>query len=91
MLKNNLPVEADSHYSFVQKTIGQTQLVNINYHVGFIGMDPFSMDNPADPSSRALYYNVSKVPYAFLDGVHYRDSTKTPPSDLFKDWGPGGI
>jgi len=86
-LNSDLSTDASSITAFVQKTISQTQLVNINYHVGFIGMDPFNLDNPADPSSRALYYNVNKVPYAFLDGIHYQDNSKTPPSDLFKDWG----
>ena len=86
-LNADLKSEADSITAFVQRTISKTQLVNINYHVGFIGVDPFNLDNPADPSSRALYYNVKKVPYAFLDGIHYRDSTKVPPSDLFQFWG----
>jgi len=88
---NNADVLADATAitTFVQANLSSTQLVNINYHVGFIGMDPFNLDNPADPSSRALYYNVNKVPYAFLDGKHYQDNGKNPPSDLFKDWGQG--
>ncbi len=81
--------DATAITAFVKTNLASTQLVNINYHVGFIGTDPFNLDDPADPSSRALYYNVKNVPYAFLDGIHYRDSTQSPPSDLFKDWGKG--
>ena len=44
-----------------------TDYIKINYHVGFPGVDPFNTTNPADPSARALYYNVSKTPTAFMD------------------------
>ncbi|GHN02788.1 hypothetical protein WSM22_42770 [Cytophagales bacterium WSM2-2] len=83
-LSNTLKVEADAISTFVNTYITSTQLVNINYHIGFMGKDPFNLDNPADPSARALYYNVSKVPYAYLDGAHSKSSGG---SDLFKDWG----
>ncbi|MBS1682946.1 MAG: T9SS type A sorting domain-containing protein [Bacteroidetes bacterium] len=83
-LNATLKTEADSIISFNARTVG-TQLVNINYHIGFLGKDPFNMDNPADPSARALYYHIQKVPYAFLDGVHSPQFGNG--SDLFKDWG----
>jgi hypothetical protein len=81
----NTPLKSDADFitKFTNDNINSTQLVNINYHVGFVGKDPFNLDNPADPSSRALYYNVSAVPYAFLDGIHSQKNG----SDLFKDWG----
>ncbi|MCA4898643.1 MAG: T9SS type A sorting domain-containing protein [Cytophagales bacterium] len=81
----NTPLKSDADFitKFTKDNINSTQLVNINYHVGFVGKDPFNLDNPADPSSRALYYNVSAVPYAFLDGIHSQKNG----SDLFKDWG----
>ncbi|MCA6498978.1 MAG: T9SS type A sorting domain-containing protein, partial [Chitinophagaceae bacterium] len=82
-LNTNLKADADFIRNFTNANIKSTQLVNINYHIGFIGKDPFNLDNPADPSSRALFYNVSKVPYAFLDGKHGGKNG----SDLFKDWG----
>ena len=81
-------VGSDDGYinKFVASTIGQTQLVNVNYHIGFLGEDPFNTDNAADQSARALYYNVNKVPYAFLDGVHPSQFT-TGQSYLFQNWG----
>ena len=77
--------EADYITAFTAQQITSTQLVNINYHIGFLGKDPFNALNPADPSSRALYYNISQVPYAFLDGKH----SKLGNSDLFQNWGKG--
>lgn len=78
--------EVDYIKAFTAQQISSTQLVNINYHIGFLGKDPFNALNPADPSSRALYYNVSQVPYAYLDGQHnqYKNS-----SELFQNWGKG--
>jgi hypothetical protein len=78
--------EMSSISTFNSNTVG-TQLVNINYHVGFLGVDPFNLDNPADPSSRALYYNIKSVPYAFLDGLH-SPQYGTAGTGLFADWGP---
>jgi len=51
------------------KTVG-TDVVRINYHTGFPGADPFNLDNPADNSSRALFYNVSSTPDSYLDGEY---------------------
>ena len=79
----NLKTEADFITKFTKDNINSTQLVNVNYFVDFLGKDPFNSDNPADPSSRALFYNVSRVPYAYLDGKHGQRNG----SDLFKDWG----
>jgi hypothetical protein len=84
-LNTELKNEAIAIKQFNFNNIKSTQVVNVNYHVGFVGKDPFNLDNPADPSSRALFYNVSKVPYAFLDGLHspqYGDGT-----DSFAKWG----
>lgn len=52
---------------FKQGAIG-TKLVKMNYHVGFPQQDPFNLDNPQDPSSRALYYNVKATPVVKMDG-----------------------
>lgn len=59
-----------------------TEIVKINYHVGFPGpaTDPFNVINPADPSARALYYNVVKTPTTFMDGL----TDKSDP--LFTNW-----
>jgi hypothetical protein len=67
---------------FLNSFIGSvgTEIVKVNYHVGFPGADPFNTLNPADPSGRALYYNVTKTPYAFLDGKNY------DPTKAFSNW-----
>lgn len=59
-----------------------TKLVKINYHVGFPGEDPFNLDNAADPSARALYYNITNTPSALLDGEK-PEGTEQP----FSQWG----
>lgn len=59
-----------------------TRLVKINYHVGFPGEDPFNKDNGADPSARALYYNVTNTPSARLDG-----EKPAGPEQPFSQWG----
>jgi hypothetical protein len=84
-LNGDLLHEANFIGAFTATNIASTQLVNVNYHVGFLGIDPFNVANPSDPSSRALYYNVKTVPYAFLDGKH----SQFGGSDLFENWGQG--
>jgi hypothetical protein len=84
-LNKTISLDMDSISSFNKRNVVGTQMVNINYHIGFLGMDPFNLNNPADPSSRALYYNIKTVPYAFLDGVHSPQYGSG--SDLFGDWG----
>jgi hypothetical protein len=63
-------------------TVG-TDIVKINYHVGFPNLDPFNDDFPADPSARALYYNISETPLARMDGGKSTDQQKK----YFSDWG----
>jgi hypothetical protein len=58
-----------------------TEVVKINYHVAFPGLDPFNTDNGADPSARALYYNVTSTPRTRIDGE------KDDQDRLFSDWG----
>jgi len=60
-----------------------TTLVNLKYHIGFTGNDPFNKDNPAAPSSRALYYNITEIPAARLDGANSDVSTER----YFSQWG----
>ncbi len=68
---------------FKSGTIG-TEVVKINYHVSFPGKDPFNEDNPADPSSRALFYNIVKTPRSRLDG----ESDTQIPDRSFSGWVP---
>ncbi|HEU5291042.1 MAG TPA: T9SS type A sorting domain-containing protein, partial [Cyclobacteriaceae bacterium] len=63
-------------------TVG-TDIVKINYRVGFPNMDPFNDDDPADPSARALYYNISETPLVRMDGGNSGD----PQKKYFSDWG----
>ena len=60
-----------------------TEVVKFMYHIGFPQNDPFNLDNPADPSSRALYYNIAKTPASRLDGFSGSNSTQ----QLFSQWG----
>ncbi|MBL7850738.1 MAG: T9SS type A sorting domain-containing protein [Cyclobacteriaceae bacterium] len=55
---------------FVKTFIGGvgTEVIKLNYHLNFPGRDPFNEDNPADPSSRALFYNITATPRSVLDG-----------------------
>ncbi|WP_221420362.1 Ig-like domain-containing protein [Fulvivirga sp. M361] len=63
--------------------IGTTQeRVVLNYHTAFPGEDPANADNTAATSARALYYGISEVPRARMDGT-FRDDL----GDLFSQWG----
>jgi len=66
--------------TFNSSTVG-LEVVKLNYHVNFPGTDPFNLLNPADVSSRALFYNIVKTPAARLDG--YAPAPYTP----YSDWG----
>jgi hypothetical protein len=76
--------ESDFVRNANNQTVG-TQLVTINYHVGFPQPDPLNQDEPAEPGARALYYNVSTTPTARLDGIDY--ATATQP--YLSSWGSG--
>ncbi len=74
--------ESDNLKMFNPGGVG-TRLVKINYHVGFPATDPFNLDNPADPSSRALYYNITQTPLTRLDGF----KNPGPQEAFFSAWG----
>ncbi|MFO0488757.1 MAG: T9SS type A sorting domain-containing protein [Cyclobacteriaceae bacterium] len=74
----------DSIRNFNATNVG-LEVVKFNYHVGFPGIDPFNQDNPADPSARALYYNIDKTPASRLDGEGNPDPN--PNQQLFSQWG----
>ncbi len=59
--------ESTNLRTFKNGAVG-TRLVKLNYHVGFPERDPFNLDNPQDPSSRALYYNIKATPIVRMDG-----------------------
>ncbi|MFN4958844.1 MAG: T9SS type A sorting domain-containing protein [Cyclobacteriaceae bacterium] len=74
----------DSIRNFNATNVG-LEVVKFNYHVGFPGIDPFNQDNPGDPSSRALYYNIETTPRSRLDG----QAEPNPNQPLFTQWGRG--
>jgi hypothetical protein len=73
----------DFFRDFVDGSLGD-QIVKIDYHTSFPGSDPFNQDNQADHGSRALFYNVSQVPYTVLDGQTFYTENET----TFSDWAP---
>ena len=53
----NLMIAADS-----------LNIIDLQYHTSFPGPDPFNEQEPYAPGSRVLYYGLSDVPYALLNG-----------------------
>ncbi len=43
-------------------------IIDVQYHLGHPGPDPFYDLNPDPPNSRELYYGIPSVPYGFIDG-----------------------
>lgn len=52
--------------SIVEKSGANT--IPVRYHTAFPGTDSLNEDNKANPSARALYYGVARVPVSILDG-----------------------
>lgn len=63
--------------------------VKLNYHTSFPANDPFNLDNPSDPSGRALYYNVATTPVSRMDGFAGNQVTSIS-GNLLSDWGKSG-
>jgi hypothetical protein len=45
-----------------------SNIIDIQYHTSNPPDDPFNAGNPSVPNTRQFYYNVSKVPYAIING-----------------------
>jgi hypothetical protein len=43
-------------------------IINVQYHTNFPGIDSFYLENPGDVSARILFYGLTKTPYSFVDG-----------------------
>jgi hypothetical protein len=82
-MTSSLAIDHNQTFRDFNNNQTETEIVKIDYHVAFPGTDPFNATNPADPGARALYYGVSTLPQARLDGSAY----STPSTD-FSDWGP---
>ncbi len=65
--ENNNSKQADS---IVNHTVNSNprDAVDVHYHTSLSGSDPFYAHNPVDPNARLLYYGLSSIPYALLDG-----------------------
>ncbi|OJJ16794.1 hypothetical protein BKI52_33355 [marine bacterium AO1-C] len=61
---NNENVYVDTTF-----TVSDPEVVKIEYHTEFPGVDVLNQDNNAAPSARALYYGVAVTPRTVLDGV----------------------
>lgn len=80
---SNSSADEKAENDYVKTFIGGigTEVVKLNYHLNFPANDPFNQDNPADPSSRALLYNIVSTPRSVLDGE------KDPQDRLVSTWG----
>jgi hypothetical protein len=52
-----------------------SDVVDIQYHTGFPGTDPFNLANPADVAARTAYYGLWEVPWTIYDGNIYSGTT----------------
>ncbi len=46
-----------------------TKVIPIKYHTSFPGYDPFYSSNPSQNQARSIYYSVTAVPTARMDGA----------------------
>ncbi len=70
----------------VKTGFDQQDVLNINYHIAFPEKDPFNLDNPDDPSARALFYNVKESPRSRLDGLNGLKDFPNTGDPLFSEW-----
>lgn len=50
-------------------TANATKVVAVRYHTSFPGYDPFYSQNPVQNQARTIYYQVTSVPTARMDGA----------------------
>jgi hypothetical protein len=67
----------------------QSDVISVQYHTSFPGIDTFNIHNPSDPGSRVLFYGIGVTPFALLEGGVeseniYDFSTKKPNSNDVK-------
>jgi hypothetical protein len=46
-------------------------IIDIQYHTSFPGVDPFNEQNKIDPATRVLFYQLSRVPFSIVNGGIY--------------------
>jgi hypothetical protein len=79
--------EADGKLNALVET-DSLNTIDLQYHTSFPGDDPFNEQEPFAPSARLLYYGVSEVPYAILNGGYasgYRFDYDNQDADEPKD------
>ena len=77
---NTTKAENDFIRKLIENDNEGVEVVNINYHTDFPGPDPINEINQADPSARAVFYNINETPRAVIDGFIYQDAP-------FSSWG----
>jgi hypothetical protein len=67
---NNSSVAAITGNEIIDDIVNEmnTDIINIQYHTSFPGTDKFYWDIPSEMSARVLFYGLSKVPWASVDG-----------------------
>lgn len=67
---NNSQSASDEANSLFNSIISQNQkdVIDIQYHTSFPGVDTFNIHNPSDPGSRVLYYGIGVTPFSILEG-----------------------
>jgi hypothetical protein len=67
-------LEADSYLNglyakpFYLRSSGEFDFTDIQYHLNQPQTDQLNLDNPVDPSARALYMGVQRAPFTITDG-----------------------
>ena len=80
----NVETDSDGPLDFINDEFiaSGTELVRIQYRMGYPGPDPLNSANTSAPATRALYYGVTEIPDARLDGM------ADPGGDTdFEEWG----
>lgn len=67
---NNSSVAAITGNDIVSDIVDEMDMdvINIQYHTSFPGTDKFYWDIPSEMSARILFYGLSKIPWASVDG-----------------------
>jgi hypothetical protein len=80
--------EADSKLNGIVEA-DSLNTIDLQYHTSFPGDDPFNDQEPFAPSARLLYYGISEVPYAILNGGYktgyqfdYNNEDPDEPKDI---------
>ena len=67
---NSTSPESGKADSILNNMVGTDtiDLIDLQYHTSFPGVDPFNAQDPYIPGARLFYYGVQNVPYTVLNG-----------------------